>query len=324
MSEPPLRIAVYGTGGVGAHFGGRLALGGEEVAFVARGEHLRAIRAGGLRLELPDGERTIHPLATDDPADIGPVDVVLLAVKTWQVRDCARAMAPLLASGSFVVPLQNGVEAAGELASELGEERVVGGLCGTISFVVAPGRVRTVGASNFVRFGERGERSGERSARCARLLAAFERAGVRAEIPPDIEVALWEKFLFVVPVGGVGATTRAPIGVFRSLPETRELLERAMREVEALSRARGVALDAGIVPKSLHFVDKLTPEGTSSLQRDLAAGRPSELEAWVGAVARLGRESGVATPVNDFFYRCLLPLELRARGRLSFPGDPPA
>jgi len=118
--------------------------------------------------------------------------------------------------------------------------------------------------------------------------------------------------------------TRSPIGVFRSLAETRELLERAMREVEALGRARSVAFPAGIVEKSLAFVDKLPPEGTSSLQRDLAAGRPSELEAWVGAVARLGRESGVATPVNDLFYRCLLPLELRARGRLSFPGDPPA
>ncbi len=318
MSDRPLRIAVYGTGGVGGYFGGMLALAGEDVSFVARGEHLLAIREKGLVLELPDGERVIRAPATDDPAEIGPVDVVLLAVKTWQVRECARAMGPLLGTATFLVPMQNGVEAAKELAEELGAERVVGGLCGTISFVAAPGRIRNVGGSNFVRFGER---DGSRSERCERLRSAFERAGVRAEIPDDIEAALWEKFLFVVPVGGVGATTRAPIGVFRQVPETRELLERAMREIEALGRARGVALPAEIVPKSLHFVDKLPPEGTSSLQRDLAGGRPSELEAWVGAVARLGRESGVATPVHDLFYRCLLPLELRARGRLVFPGD---
>jgi len=159
MSDERLRIAVFGAGGVGAYFGGMLALAGEEIAFVARGEHLRAIRAAGLKLELPGGERTIHAPASDDPSDLGPVDVVLLAVKTWQVRDAARAMAPLLGPETFVVPLQNGVEAASEIAAELGETRVVGGLCGTISFVVAPGRVRNVGGSKFVRFGERDGRA---------------------------------------------------------------------------------------------------------------------------------------------------------------------
>jgi 2-dehydropantoate 2-reductase len=314
-----MRIGVYGTGGVGGLFGGKLALAGEEVVFLARGRHLAALRARGLRLLLPEGERSI-PLspatATDDAAAMAGVEVVLLGVKTWQLEEAAHALAPHLAPDAFVVPLQNGVEAAATLVRILGAGRVVGGLCGTISFVEAPGTIRSLGTANFVRLGELDRRPSQRG---DRLRAAFERAGVAAEIVADIEVALWEKFLFVVSVGGLGAATRAPIGVLRALAETRELLARAMAEIEAVGRARGVALPADPVAKALGFVDRLTPEGTSSLQRDLAAGRPSELEAWNGAVVRLGREAAVPTPVHDVLYRCLLPLELRARGRLEFP-----
>ena len=312
-----MRIAVFGAGGVGGFFGGRLALAGETVAFVARGEHLDAMRRDGLRLSGPEGEKLVRPVvASDDPAELGPADAVLVAVKTWQLEEAAREMAPLLGPDTFVVPLQNGVEAAGQLAAALGAGRVVAGLCGTVSWLNAPGRIRTISARNFVRFGEL---DGGASERCARLLAAFERAGIETEVRGDIEAALWEKLLFVVPVGGVGAATRMPIGVVRELPETRELLERAMREIFALARARGVALREDLVERSLGFVDSLAPAATSSLQRDLAAGRRSELEAWLGAVVRLGRESGVATPIHDVLYRVLLPLELAAQGRIALP-----
>ena len=309
-----MRIAIYGTGGVGGLFGGKLALAGEhEVVFVARGEHLAAMRRSGLKLILPDGERTI-PLdastATEDLASVAPVDVVLLCVKTWQVEEVARSLGAALRTEGFVVPLQNGVEAAGQLVSTLGAERVVGGLCGTLSFVVEPGVVRNVGGSNFVRLGEL-DRS--RSERAERLRAALERSGTRAEIPDDIEVALWEKLLFVVPLGGVGAAARAPVGVLRTVEATRALLVNAMREIEAVARARGVALPRDVVEKSLAAVDRLPAEGTASLQRDLSAGRRSELEAWNGAVVRLGREAGVATPVHDTLYAALLPAELAAR-----------
>ena len=307
-----MRVAIFGTGGAGGYFGARLAQAGTEVVFVARGEHLKAIRERGLRVETTAGELVARSEATDDPARVGAVDVVLVGVKTWQVREAAQAMRPMMASHTFVVPLQNGVEAAAELSAVLGAGHVLGGLCGTISRVVSPGRILSIGATNFIKFGEL---DNSPSARARSLQQTFERAGVRAEIPSDIEAAVWEKFIFVAPYGGVGAVTRATAGVLRTLAETRQMLERGMREILAVARARQVALADGIVEKSLGLIDSLAPDATTSLQRDIAAGKPSELEAWNGAVVRLGRAAGVATPLHEFIYHSLLPSELRARGQ---------
>ena len=314
-----MKIAIFGTGGAGGYFGAQLARSGEEVWFIARGEHLQAIREGGLHVETPEGEIVIHPAqATDDPAEVGPVDAVILGVKTWQLGETARALAPLLGPETFVVPLQNGVEAAAELTAVLGRERVLGGLCGTISQIIAPGRIRSLGTVHMVRFGELDGKGREPSERAERLRQAFVKAGVRADVPADIEAAIWEKFLFVVSFGAVGAIARAPIGVLRTLPETRALLDRAAREILAVGRARGVALPDGILERTFAVMDSLDPKGTTSLQRDLAGGKPSELEAWSGAVVRLGREAGVPTALHEFAYHSLLPHELRARGRLTF------
>ena len=306
-----MRIAVFGTGGAGGYFGAQLARAGEEVIFIARGEHLRAIREQGLRLETPAGEIVVRSEATDDPAQAGAVDVVLVGVKTWQVAEAARAMCPMMTPRTFVVPLQNGVEAAAELAAVLGAERVLGGLCGTISRVTMPGRILSIGKTNFIKFGELDD---HRSERAEHLRQAFERAGVNAEVAPNIQTAVWEKFIFVAPYGGVGAVSRAPVGVIRALPETRRMLERGMQEILAVARARRVSLPDGIVEKSMGLIDSLAPDSTTSLQRDISAGRPSELEAWSGAVVRLGRETGVPAPLHEFIYHSLLPSELRARG----------
>lgn len=306
-----MRIAIFGTGGVGGYYGARLARAGEDVVFIARGAHLEAIRRDGLVVETDAGELLVRPAAaTDDPAEAGPVDVVLLGVKTWQVEDAARRMGPLLGPETFVVPLQNGVEAAGQLAAVLGTERVVGGLCATFSWVSAPGRVRSIGGIHSLLFGELDRRP---SARTERLREVFERAGVRATIPADIHVSLWEKMLMVVSFGCVGAVTRSPIGVTRALPETRAMILAAMAEIDAVARARGVPMADDSVARGMAFVDSLDPSGTTSLQRDVADGRPSELEAWNGAVVRLGREAGVATPTHAFLYASLLPLERKAR-----------
>jgi 2-dehydropantoate 2-reductase len=307
-----MRIAIFGVGGAGGRFGAFLARAGEESVFIARGGHLRAIRENGLVLETPEAEIRVRPaLATDQPGEAGPVDVVLLGVKTWQVVDAARAMGPLLGPETFVVPLQNGVEAADQLSGVLGPERVLGGMCRTLSFLAGPGRIRSVGQVHTVTFGERDNRKSERS---ERLLRAFDAAGIQASIPPDIHVALWQKLLMVVSMGGVGAVTQKPIGAMLSDRETRERIRQAMGEIFAVARARGVALPDDSVAKAMAFVDTLAPDGTSSLQRDIAEGRPSELEAWNGAVVRLGREAGVATPVHAEIYERLLPLERRARG----------
>ena len=311
-----MRIAIYGTGGAGGYFGARLASAGEDVAFIARGEHLRAIRSNGLHVETPSGELVIHPAeATDDPAEIGPVDAVLVGVKAWQVTDAARVMRPMIGPETIVVPLQNGVEAHEHLAAVLGDGPVLGGTCGTISYVVAPGRIRSIGGTNFVRFGELDNRSSERT---ERLRRAFESAGVGAEIPPDIHVAIWEKFLFVVSFGGLGAVTRAPLGILRAMPETRPMLETCMREIFDVGRKRGVALANGTVERAAAFLDSLAESATTSLHRDIVDGKPSELEAWNGAVVRLGREAGVATPLHEYIYHSLLPLERRARGSVQF------
>jgi 2-dehydropantoate 2-reductase len=307
-----MRIAIFGTGGAGGYFGALLARAGEDVTFIARGEHLQAIRTHGLLVETPQGDIVIHPAqATDDPSQVGKVDAVLVGVKTWQLTDAAHAMRPMMTPETFVLPLQNGVEAAAHLAEVLGESHVLGGLCGTVSRLVGPGRILSLGETNFIKFGEL---DNSPSARTEGLLDTFHRAGVRAQVPADIQVAVWEKFIFVAPYGGVGAVTRAPAGVIRRLPETRRMVERGMQEILAVARARRISLADAIVEKTMALLDALDPGSTTSLQRDISAGRHSELDAWNGAVVRLGKEAGVETQLNEFIYHSLLPQELRARG----------
>lgn len=312
-----MRIAVFGAGAVGGYFGGRLAQAGEEVVFIARGEQLRALRERGLQVDSLAGDFVIQPVqATDEPAEVGTVDVVLVGVKAWQVPEAAQAMRPLVGPETFVVPLQNGVEAPAQLAAVLGAEPVLGGLCRIVSLVVEPGHIRHAGMEPYVAFGELDNRD---SRRVEWLRQAFARAaGVSVDIPPNIQVAMWGKFLFIASFSGVGAVTRAPAGVLRELPETRDMLDRAMREVLAVAQARGIALPEQSIPKTMALIDSLPPEGTASMQRDIMAGRPSELESQNGAVVRLGEEEGVATPLHAFIYHSLLPLELRARGQIQF------
>jgi len=305
---------VFGTGGVGGYFGGRLAQAGERVVFVARGAHLAALRERGLRVESVAGDFAVSPVeATDDPASAGTVDAVLVCVKAWQVPEAARALRPMLRDDSFAVPLQNGVAAADELAAAVGAARVVGGLCRIVSFVAGPGHIRHAGAVPRVELGERDRRP---SPRVTALRAAFERcAGVSVGTPADIEVALWEKFLFIAPFSAVAAVARMPAGVVRSTPETRHLLEQATAEALEVARRKGIALADDAVARTLAYVDGLPEDATASMQRDILEGRPSELEAQTGTIVRLGRERGVPVPANEFLYASLLPSELAARNR---------
>lgn len=301
--------------------GARLAEAGEDVVLIARGEHLRAIRERGLRLESIAGDAVIHSArAAEDPSEVGPVDAVIVATKTWQLPDAAAAMGPLVGSGTVVVPVLNGVEAADVVARAVGRDHVVGGLCGMISFIAGPGLVRHTGADPWIAFGEF---DGSITDRVRRLEEALGRCrALRVEVTDQIQVALWEKFMFITATGGIGAATRSPMGAFRSVPRTRAMLEAAMGEVVAVGRAHGVNLPDDAVARRLSFVDALEPHGTSSMQRDIAAGRRSELDEWNGAVVRLGTEAGVATPVHSFLYATLLVQELRARGEVEFAEAP--
>ncbi len=307
-----MRVAVFGTGGVGGYFGGRLAQAGEEVVFIARGQHLAAIREQGLQVSSVAGDFIVQPAAaTDTPASVGPVDLILVGVKAWQVNNAAEAMRALVNPETMVLPLQNGIEAPQRLAETLGQQHVLGGLCRILAFVAAPGHICHAGVEPYVAFGELDDRPSERT---RRLQEALGRArGIRVEIPANIQVAMWSKFLFIASLSGIGAVTRAPIGEIRSYPETREMLIQAMEEIRAVAARRGIPLPGDIVATTLGLVDSVPAEGTTSMQRDIIEGRPSELDAQSGAVVRLGRQLGVEVPVHSFIFRALLPLERRAR-----------
>lgn len=311
-----MRIAVFGSGGVGGFFGGKLAQAGEEVIFIARGSHLDAIQRDGLRVESVGGDFHIFPaLAENDPGKVGTVDIVLVGVKAWQVPEAAHAIRPLVGLDTVVVPLQNGVEATPQLAAVLGEQHVAGGLCRISSLVAAPGLIRHVGIEPYIGFNWL---DGRPDPRLKNLQAAYARVGVNAEIPANIQVKVWEKFVFIAAISGVGAVTRAPAGVLRAVPETRRMLESAIQEIAAVGRASGVPLAEQLEQNTLRFIDSIPPGTMASMQRDISENRPSELECQNGAVVRLGMACGVPTPVHAFIYASLLPQEARARSVISF------
>lgn len=314
-----MQFAIMGSGGVGGYFGARLAEAGEDVVFIARGDHLAAMRSDGLRVTSFKGDVTIAPVrATDDPAEVGVVDAVIVAVKAWQLREAAGAMRPLIGPETVVLPLENGVEAADTLAEVLGAGPVLDGLCAIVAWREAPGHIHHAGVDPVVRFAERDNRPSER---VARLEAAFAAApGLGVDIPDDIRAAVWGKFLFICAMSGIGGVARAPIGVTRRLPETRVVIEQLIGEIEAVARARGVALPDDAADRTMGFIDALPAESTASMQRDIMAARPSELESQNGAVVRLGREAGVATPVNALIHAALLPQERSARGETPDQG----
>lgn len=312
-----MRIAIYGAGAVGAYFGGRLAQAGAEVIFIARGEQLAALQAQGLRVTSIAGDFVVQPAqATADPATVGPVDLVIVAVKTWQVPAVAEAMRPLMGPDTVVLPLQNGVEAPGQLATALGKQHVLGGSCVIIAAMVEPGHIRHVGANPAIRMGEL---DNVRTARIENIQHSFAQAqGMTAEIVGDINVALWQKFLLIASWSGVGAVTRAPIYTICRQPETRQMLTAAMQEIHTVALAHDIALSSTFVPETLATFENLPAGATASMQRDIMQGRPSELEAQTGAVVRLGQAAGVPTPVNNFIYQSLYLMEQKARGLLQF------
>lgn len=306
-----MRIVIFGTGGVGGYFGGRLAQSGEDVTFVARGEHLRAIKTKGLKVDSPGGDFVINPAkATDDVSEIGETDLVVLGVKAWQVPEAARAIKPLVGLSTTVLPLQNGVDAVPQLVDELGSDNVIGGLCRIVSFVVEPGHIRHAGYTPSLVIGEL---DNQRTDRIARIEQVCKRAGLEVTVAKDIQVALWTKFLFIASFSGVGAVANAPAGVLRTDPRWRAQILSAMEEIYALAHARGIKLPPDSIDIVMAGVDSLPEDATSSMQRDIAAGKPSELESQNGAVVRMARDAGLDVPTHALIYETLKPLEGKAR-----------
>jgi 2-dehydropantoate 2-reductase len=312
-----MRVAVFGAGAVGGYFGGRIAEAGMDVVFIARGMHLQAMRQTGLRVDSPEGDFILPDVrATDDPREAGAVDVILLCVKAWQVREAADKMQPMIGPETFVIPMLNGVEAPEQLSAVLGRRRVLGGLCKINSRIAGPGHILHASRRPYFAFGESDNR---RSDRAERFLSVLKKvSGVDVEIPPDIHVAMWEKFASVASFGAIGAATGTPMGIMRTLPETRRLLERAVSECVALARAYDVPLSDSLKDRILADWDAVPQAATTSMQRDVQAGKPSELDAQSGSIKRLAEIKGVATPVHSFVYDILLPRELRARGKIAW------
>ncbi len=299
-----MRIAMMGSGGVGGYFGGRLAASGCDVTFIARGRHLEAMRKRGLHIDSRDvGDATIAPAqVTDDPAEVGEVDYVIVGVKLWDTAAAGEAIKPMLGPETAVLSLQNGVDCDDVLAPIVGEQRLIGGVAFIASSVGAPGVIKHIGTMQRIVIGER---SGGSSPRVEALHEAMANAAITAEISEDIERTIWEKFVFLIGLSATTTLMRMTLGPIREDPDGREFLLDAMRETVAVGRAKGVGLPADFADDRLAFADGLPVDMTSSMHHDLENGNLLEV-AWLsGTVARLGKALGVPTPVNHTVYAAL-------------------
>ncbi len=300
-----MRIAVIGAGGIGAIYGAALAKAGADVVFVARGAHLRAMQENGLRIEGDRGETQIRPAqATDDIAGIGIVDYVLFCVKLWDVESAGEQIRPIVGPDSAVIPLQNGVDAPERLAAILGPEPVMGGTAFVTGAIVAPGIVHQTGNYQRMTFGELDRRKSDRG---ERLRALCETAGFDGVLSPDVMVPIWEKFLVVIPLAGLNALTRLPLGKWRADPDLLALFEAALRETAAVGLAEGVHLPPDSIDKTLATMWSMPDYHMTSMGNDLLRGNRLELPWLIGKVVELGRRHDVPTPVNSFVYTALKP-----------------
>lgn len=308
-----LRIAIFGAGAVGSLLAGHLLKQqAANVAVIARGRRLAAIREQGIIVENDEGRFSTAPVldASNDPGQIGACDAVLLTVKAWQVEDAAPLLRPLLAKGGFVVPLQNGVEAYNTLASQLNPSQLTLGLSDQFVRLTASGSVKQVGPGPFIAMGEKDHRH---SNRLDRLRQVFISSGINCQISDDIQRDIWMKFLFVETMGSLGAVTRAEIGQLRSLPETRKLLRSLIAETASLALKLGVRLEENAKQHILDKIDHVPPNAVASMAHDILSGKPSELHEQTGAVVRLAEKCGAAVPIHQVIYAALVPQERRSR-----------
>ena len=300
-----MRTAIMGAGAVGAYLGGMLAQAGHPVALIARGQHLTALRQHGLRVIRDRAQFTVQCPATDNPAEIGPVDLALLTVKTYQNPAAVPAMAPIIGPDTAILCLQNGIDSYQAPASAFGADKVLPGAIYIEAALNAPGIARQTGDIVRIVFGELSE---PLSARAQTIAHAFNSGGIPAEIAPDIHAALWAKFLFIATMAGVTSIARQTLAQLMPRPEWRPVVTACLREIEAAGRANGVNLPPDIHDTTLAYIENNLADLQASMHTDLIAGRPLELDALTGAVIRAGRAAAVPTPVNDIIYALLQPL----------------
>ena len=307
-----MKIAVIGAGGLGGYFGARLAAGGEEVHFITRGTHLEGLRAAGLRVRSDLGDVALAAAdirATDDPATIGPADVVLFTVKSYDTDEAARLLVPLIGPDTAVISLQNGIDNEERIATVIGRDHVIGGVAYIFAGITEPGVIAHTGGPARIIVGEL---DGRTTPRVDAFVAACRQAKVDAEVAPDIRITLWTKYAFICAQAGVTAATRQPIGVIRETPESWRLFRAVLAEAVAVGQAEGVSLPDDLVERQLANAQTLGPGLYSSLYNDLVAGRRMELEALLGELVRRGTRAGVSTPASSVLYAVLLPQALHS------------
>lgn len=304
-----MKILVMGSGGVGGYFGGKLANAGEDVTFVARGEHLRSLQANGLTVKSPDGDFQVTARAVQEPAQGGPVDLVLFTLKSYDTDSAAAQLKPCMGRETVVLTLQNGIGNAEQIGEILGAERIMAGAAYVVSKIESPGIIRHTAAGRIVF----GELDGSDTERGRDIAAACKRAGFRGEFSLDVRKVLWEKFALIC-AQGMTASTRLGIGPIRSCPASRRMLRMAFEEVTALAVASGVRMQEGVVEWLMKVADALPPETKTSLYHDLVQGKRTEVEALQGTAVRLGKRYGVPTPMNFAIYAHVKPHDAQSGG----------
>src|SRR4051812_617326 len=301
-----MRIVMMGSGGVGGFFGARLARAGEDVAFVARGAHLEAIRESGILIEneAQGNLRVDKVRASADPAELGPADVVILSVKLWDTEEAARAIQPIVGPETAVLSLQNGVIKDDILRGVFPERSIMGGVAYVASHIARPGVIHQTGTMQRIVVGEY---QGGISQRARSLHEALLRSGVAAELSADVRRSIWEKYVFLVGLSATTASTRRPLGAVLANPRSKAFLLEIMREVVRVGRAKGVALPEDYAEQRLAFAGTLPYDMTSSMAIDLERGNRLEVEWLSGGVVKLGMEAGVDTPANAAVWAMLAP-----------------
>lgn len=305
-----MNIVVIGAGAVGGYFGGKLVQAGFDVTFIARGKTHQAIKVNGLKVKSISGDFHVYPKVIENITEINNPDLIILGVKSWQIKDVAKMIKPVLKEKTMVLPLQNGADNIDTLLSVLDQQNVIAGFCKIVSKVEIPGVINHFAYKPEIVFGEY---NNKQTKRIKALKTVFKNAEINNTIPEDINLDIWKKFLFITTVSGVGALTRSVFGVMREDNNIRQIMYQTANEIVAIANAKGINLTNSDVEMLLKVVDNLDYNTTASMQRDIMEGRPSELENFNGYIVKMGKKLHIITPVNSFIYHCLLPMEKKAR-----------
>ncbi|RXG18226.1 ketopantoate reductase [Leeuwenhoekiella aestuarii] len=306
-----MNILIYGVGGVGGYFGGKLTKTNNHITFIARGKHLEAIKQNGLQVTSYKGDFVAEPdLATDDLGEIPTPDLVILGVKSWQVPESIKALKPYVKSETVFLPLQNGAANAEKILEVLPNAQVLGGLCRIVAFKDGPGKIKHPTFEPIIIFGEL---NGSLTDRIKALQELFQEAGFVSDSVENIQVEIWKKFLFICTISGIGGLTRVPMGKIRSSEYLFQMMKDTAREIFKVAKAKGINLTEAHMDSVFEVIQNQDAEVTASTQRDIMEGKPSELDNFNGYIVREGKRLGVPVPVNELIYECLLPMEKEAR-----------